>query len=90
MVLAISNEASLNGVCPILPSAPFNCYKHIANKFGQLELFRECSPKGKLFLRFSVAGNHAWRFLRHRDGFRPAGALPGKNRNFALAGEVYP
>jgi hypothetical protein len=47
-------------VCaPILPSVPFNCYKHIANKFGQLKLFRECSAKRKPFLRFSVAGNHA-------------------------------
>ena len=78
-------------VCaPILPSVPFNCYKHIANKFGQLKLFRECSPKRKLFLRFSIAGNHApRRFLRHREGLRSAGALPGKDWNLALAGEVY-
>ena len=42
-------------VCaPILPSVPFNCYKHIANKFGQLKLFRECSAKRKPFLRFPL------------------------------------
>jgi hypothetical protein len=47
-------------VCaPILPSVSYNRYKHIANKSGQLELFRECSPKRKLFSRFSVTGNYA-------------------------------
>ena len=43
---------------PFMPSVPFNCYKHIAKKLGQLELFRECSPKRKLFSRSSVAGNY--------------------------------
>jgi hypothetical protein len=42
-------------VCaPILPSVPFNCYKHIANKFGQLSCFVSAVRSESYFCGFPL------------------------------------